>query len=274
MKKLEPTVGLASGVAIGVSAMLSGVFVLPGLAFDYTGPSVWLAFLLAGLSVLPAAMSKAELATAMPASGGTYIYISRAFGPLAGTISGLGLSMSLLLECLCLSGIRCLRLHGCAYRQRDLCGLGLLAGITILNIMGVSKVSKAQLIVVSLSLAGLFALMFLSGDHAEFQRFSNPFPDGAGGFLAASAFVFVSYSGVTKVAAMAEEVKNPEKNLPLAMFLALSIAAILYGSIAFCLVLVVPADQLSGNEAPIYNLGPSWAAKKWAWTLSFWRFSP
>lgn len=236
--------------------MLSGVFVLPGLAFDYTGPSVWIAFLVAGLSVLPAAMSKAELATAMPASGGTYIYISRAFGPLAGTVSGLGLWMSLLLK----SAFALVAFAAYVYMVAPTvnvtyAALGLLLAITALNIMGVSKVSKAQVFVVSLSLAGLFALMFMSGDHAEFQRFSNPFPDGAGGFLAASGFVFVSYSGVTKVAAMAEEIKNPEKNLPLAMFLALTIAAVLYGSIAFCLVLVVPADQLSGNEAPIYNLG-------------------
>ena len=48
--------------------MLSGIFVLPGLAFTMTGPAVWLAFLVAGLGVLPAAISKAELATAMPAS--------------------------------------------------------------------------------------------------------------------------------------------------------------------------------------------------------------
>ena len=91
MKKLEPTVGLAGTVAIGVSAMLGGYFVIPGLAAAKTGPSVWLAFLVAAIAVLPAALSKAELATAMPASGGTYIYLARAFGPLAGTISGLGL---------------------------------------------------------------------------------------------------------------------------------------------------------------------------------------
>jgi len=99
LKKLDRTVGLASVIAISSSTMLgSGLFVLPGLAVEKTGPSAWLAYLLAALCVAPAAMCKAELATAMPTSGGTYVYLFRAFGPLAGTVAGLGLWMSLLLK--------------------------------------------------------------------------------------------------------------------------------------------------------------------------------
>jgi amino acid transporter len=76
----------------------SGIFVLPGLAASLTGPSIWLAYLVAAICVLPAALSKAELATAMPTSGGTYVYVERAFGPLVGTIAGVGLWLSLILK--------------------------------------------------------------------------------------------------------------------------------------------------------------------------------
>ncbi len=62
------------------------------------GPSVILAYLLAGLLVLPAALSKAEMATAMPEAGGTYLYIDRAMGPLMGTIAGLGAWFSLVFK--------------------------------------------------------------------------------------------------------------------------------------------------------------------------------
>ncbi|RME92597.1 MAG: amino acid permease, partial [Bacteroidetes bacterium] len=99
MKKLERRLTLPSVIAIGIGGMLgSGIFVLPGIAAAKTGPSIWLAYLLAGICVLPAALSKAELATAMPTSGGTYVYIERAFGPVMGTISGIGLWLSLLLK--------------------------------------------------------------------------------------------------------------------------------------------------------------------------------
>jgi len=235
--------------------MLSGIFVLPGLAYSMTGPSAWLAFLVAGVSVLPAAMSKAELATAMPASGGTYIYLNRAFGPLAGTISGLGLWMSLLLKsAFALVGFAAYLWVVAPHVNIKLAALSLLVGITLLNIMGVSKVSKAQLVVVSISIAGLAGLMVMSGHFQQAEYVADPFRLGAGGFFAAAGFVFMSYSGVTKVAAMAEEIKNPERNLPLAMFIALFIAAVLYGSVTYILVAVVPPEDLAGSPNPIYSL--------------------
>ena len=75
MKKLQRTLSLPGAIAVSVGGMLSGIFVLPGLAVGITGSSVWLAFLVAALCILPAVLSKSELATAMPKSGGTYVYI-------------------------------------------------------------------------------------------------------------------------------------------------------------------------------------------------------
>ena len=88
MKALERRLGLGSVVAISISSMLgSGIFVLPGLAFLETGPSLWMAYLFSALCVLPAALSKSELATAMPTSGGTYVYLERTFVPFSATIA-------------------------------------------------------------------------------------------------------------------------------------------------------------------------------------------
>ena len=96
---LEARLWLVAVLAISLGAMMgSGVFVLPGIAFGMAGPDLWLAYLLAGIFVLPAALSKSELGTAMPVSGGSYVYIDRAFGPLASTVFGLGLWLSLLLK--------------------------------------------------------------------------------------------------------------------------------------------------------------------------------
>ena len=92
MKKLKRSISLTSAIAISIGGMLgSGIFVLPGIAAAKTGSSIWLAYLLAAVCILPAALSKSELATAMPSSGGTYVYIERTFGPIFGTIAGIGL---------------------------------------------------------------------------------------------------------------------------------------------------------------------------------------
>ena len=81
-KDLERDLGLYATITISIGAMVgSGIFVLPGLAAKIAGSAVILAYPLAGLIVLPAALSKAEMATAMPESGGTYLFIDRAMGP-------------------------------------------------------------------------------------------------------------------------------------------------------------------------------------------------
>ena len=98
-KSLERDLGLPSVMAISIGAMVgSGIFILPGLALgivDNSGSAVILAYVLAGVLVLPAALSKAEMATAMPEAGGTYLYIERGMGPLLGTIAGVGTWFSL-----------------------------------------------------------------------------------------------------------------------------------------------------------------------------------
>ena len=100
MKNLNARLGLKTVIAISLGSMLgSGIFVLPGPVIEMVGDKAWMAYFLAGLCVLPVAVSKSELATVMPNSGGTYVYLERTFGPLAGTVAGLGLWLSLLLKC-------------------------------------------------------------------------------------------------------------------------------------------------------------------------------
>ncbi len=232
----------------------SGIFLLPGLAAAKTGASVWLAYLAAGICVLPAALSKAELATAMPTSGGTYVYVDRAFGPLIGTISGLSLWLSLLLKAsFALVGFSAY-LYVFADIPIKIAALVLLVPITWLNLRGVRGVSRVQIGVVAISLAGLAALSVGGTLEFDSSRLNNLFSGGAGGFLAAVGFVFVSFAGVTKVAAIAEEVKQPERNLPAGILLSLGIVTLLYGAVALVLVGVVDLDELAGDTRPIHTL--------------------
>ena len=86
---LKRSVGLSGVVIISLSAMLPGIFVTPTFAAEIMGAGIWLVFIVAAAVVLPAAISKAELSSGMPSSGGSYVYLERTYGPLIGTISGL-----------------------------------------------------------------------------------------------------------------------------------------------------------------------------------------
>jgi amino acid transporter len=97
--RLKKELSLFDVYVIATAAMIgSGFFLLPGIATSYTGPSVVLAYGLAGLLIIPAMLSQAELATAMPRAGGAYYFLDRTLGPLMGTIGGVGTWLTLVLK--------------------------------------------------------------------------------------------------------------------------------------------------------------------------------
>ena len=272
MKKLERSLSLPYVIAISIGGMLgSGIFVLPGLASSITGPSVWLAYLLGAICVLPAALSKSELATAMPSSGGTYVYIERAFGPLFGTISGIGLWLSLLLKSsFALIGLSAYLsvLIKIDSAMAQLVAIGFLILILLLNVFGVKKVGKVQLLIVSVSLIGLGAL-FVIGFPKTNPDFLTPFmSEGNAGLISAVAFVYISYSGVIKVAAIAGEIKNPSKNLPLAMILSLLSITAIYVFTAFILVGNISPESLGTDLKPIHTLAYILGGKYFGYTAA------
>jgi len=258
LKKLERSLSLTSVIAISLGGMLgSGIFVLPGLAAAKTGSSVWLAYLLAAVCILPAALSKSELATAMPSSGGAYVYIERAFGPVFGTISGIGLWLSLLLKssfALVGFGAYLSIIVNIDPGYTKYVALFFLAVILFLNIFGVKKVGKVQIVVVAISLISLSLILIFGLPNVK-PKLLDPFLlDGNYGLVSTIAFVYISYAGVTKVAAIAGEIKNPSRNLPIAMMLSLIIITVIYVFVAFVLVGNIPLESLKTDIRPIYTV--------------------
>lgn len=229
---LERDLGLYATVMISMGAMIgSGIFVLPALGLKKAGPAVILAYILAGLVVMPAALSKAEMATAMPESGGTYLYIDRAMGPLAGTVAGIGAWFSLVFKssfALVGLGAYLLLLVPLSGELVTAVALGLAALIVVLNIVGTEQSGKAQSIVVTAVVVALVAYILNAGVAVDPARFGGFTQKGTGGIVTAAAFVFVSYAGVTKVASVAEEVENPDRNLPLGILISMGAMMLLY----------------------------------------------
>ncbi len=258
MKKLQRSLSLTSAIAISIGGMLgSGIFVLPGIAAAKTGSSIWLAYLLAAVCILPAALSKSELATAMPSSGGTYVYIERTFGPLFGTIAGIGLWLSLLLKsafALVGFGAYLTVLVSVHEGFTKYVALFFLLIILFLNIFGVKKVGKVQLVIVTISLISLGALLVFGIPNVDERLLQPVFTNGNIGLVSTVAFVYISYAGVTKIAAIAGEIKNPSVNLPRAMMLSLVIMSLIYVFVAFTLVGNIPMKDLSTDIKPIYTI--------------------
>ena len=252
MKELERDLGLPSVLAISIGAMVgSGIFILPALALKIAGPSVIAAYALAGLLVVPAALSKSEMATAMPEAGGTYIYIERGMGPLLGTIAGIGTWFSLSFKgALALVG-------GVPYLLLvfDLpvtpVALGLATVLIVINLLGAEQTGRLQLGIVTVMLAALGWFAAGSAPGVQSGNFAGFFDAGAGGLFAATGLVFVSYAGVTKVASVAEEVENPGRNIPRGILGSLAFTTVLYVGIVAVLVGVTDPGTVANSETPV-----------------------
>ncbi len=257
MKKLERKLTLSAVIAISIGGMLgTGIFVLPGVAAGMIGEYLWLAYILSALFILPSVFSKSELATAMPQSGGTYVYIERAFGPLFGTISGIGLWASLILKssfALIGFGAYLLAVANLGLDIKYL-SIGFLIIIFMLNVLGVKKVGKVQLVIIALGILFLVALLGIGVGKLNLNHSNFDIPSNKESLFATIAFVYLSYAGVTKIAAVAGEVKNPSRNLPLAMLTSLLIMTIIYSAVAFILTEFVSPEILKKDYRPIYTL--------------------
>ena len=269
---LERKLGLFSVIVISLSAMIgSGLFVLPALAMLELGGGdsplggVWLAYLVAAFLVIPGAVSKSELSTAMPTSGGSYVYVQKTFGPLIGTVAGLGLWANFMLK----SAFALIGFKAYLWVIEDLLGMDidieaaaiiLLAIIVGINILGVKKIKKVQIPIVIFSAGYLFVLCVYAIAYHDLDWSAVASRDSFGSWddvAATSAFVFVSYAGVTKIAAVAGEVKSPERNLPYGILLSLLFSCLLYVLVTMVMAAAVPPSEYmhgehGASEDPIY----------------------
>ena len=254
--KLKKELGLFDIFCIATGAMISsGLFVLPAIAFAKSGPAMIMAYLLASFLVLPALLSKAELATAMPKAGGTYFFIDRSLGPAAGTFGGLGNWFSLSLKsAFALMGIgifAVLIYPDLSAIQIKIIAVGFCLIFAILNFISVKITGRLQTFFVSLLIGLLILYIFRSINYLQPHRYIPFVPFGFGSIFATAGLVFISFGGLTKVASIAEEVKNPNRDIPFGMILAFLVTSILYVLVVLATVGLVDATELKGSLTPI-----------------------
>jgi amino acid transporter/nucleotide-binding universal stress UspA family protein len=244
--------GLTEALAIGLGTMIgAGIFVLSAIAAQRAGPAAALSYVAAGLICLPIAMTVSELATGMPRAGGSYHLISRALGPVAGAVVGPGNWLGLVFA----TGFYLIGFaQYMAYflpipTWAPALGAGLF--FVFLNYRGAKLSGRVQNVIVVLLIL-ILALFVIRGLPNIDPRLHQPFaPYGWGAVVANVGLIIVSFTGFEKISTIAEEIKQPERNLPLAIVGSVIIATALYGTILYVTTGILSYRVIADFQAPL-----------------------
>jgi len=249
---LRRELGFWDALTIGTGTMIgAGIFLLAGVALELTGPAAVFSYLGAGIVCMITAASAAELATGMPTSGGDYYFVSRSLGPALGAISGIGIWLSLTFAI-------AFYLFGMGEYMSRFLPLtpfwgALLGGtlLTALNVVGARESGRTQVVVVFILLGILGVFAIYGAARLQPRNLVPFFPLGAGPILPTTALVFVSFLGFVKIAAVAEEIKEPEKNLPRALIGSVALVTLLYVAILLVIGGLFPQETIVRVADPL-----------------------
>ena len=268
MGELRRALGLVDAVGIGVGAIVgAGIFVVTGVAAGVAGPAFLLGLLLAGAAAAANALSSAQLAAAYPRSGGTYEYGYQVLSPALGFAAG----WLFLASKITAAGTVALGLAG--YLEALLPGLppravavGAVVVFTALNYYGVQRSSRANLVIVAVSVGALL-LLVIAGIPSFRMANLRPFaPAGWEGVLRAAALLFFAYTGYARIATLGEEVREPRRTIPRAIEITIGGVLVLYLAVALVAVGAVGTDALARTTAPLEAAARSFGAS-WVRTL-------
>ncbi|MHC4525687.1 MAG: APC family permease, partial [Planctomycetota bacterium] len=242
--ELKKQLTLLDVFCIASGAMISsGIFILPGLAFAYAGPAVFISYFLAGILALIGVLSVIELSTAMPKAGGDYYFVTRSLGPLIGTVSGIMSWFALSLK-------TAFAVFGIAEIVFLLTGTPVLltaaivcVAFAILNSVGVEAAAKLEVYLVIGLLAILGTYCFAGMPQVKVAHFHPFIPQGTNSVLSTAGFVFVAYGGLLNVASISEEVINPKRHIPLGFLLSVLVITVLYTIVLIITVGVMDPEQ-------------------------------
>jgi amino acid transporter/nucleotide-binding universal stress UspA family protein len=249
--RLSREMRLIDVTMIGVGAMIgAGIFVLTGIAAGVAGPALLLVFLLNGLVATLTAAAYAELGGAIHGAGGGYLWIKRALPDPSGFLSGwmdwFAHAVACSLYALGFGAYfkELLAVVGVSAPQTPIMPVEVWAAIgacslfAYINYRGASEAGKAGSVVTiskvviigAFIVAGLWAMAHRTGWQGAFTPF---FSNGLGGVFAAMGLTFIAFEGYEIIAQTSEEVEDPKRNVPRAVFLSLLIVVPIYLLVAF-----------------------------------------
>lgn len=252
MAHLKPTLGPVQllfycvGVIVG-----AGVYSIVGSAAGLAGQGVWLSFVLAAFVALLTGFSYAEMATSFPHAGAEYIYVRRAF-PESKFLS-FGIGLLILIGGAATAATVAVAFGGYLRTFLDIpiawSAFGLLAACTLVNIWGLRESSWVNILFTCIEVGGLALVIAAGIAHGNMaEPLSAPVQPG---LLSAAAILFFVFLGFEEIANLAEEIHNPPRNLPRAIFLSIGITTLLYVLVALAVTVLVSPSELAASSAPL-----------------------
>lgn len=262
-EELAKDLGPLAALTIGVGTMIgAGIFVLPRQAYEVAGPAIALSFVLGGVISLFTALSASELGTAMPKAGGSYYYVNHALGPLFGSVAGMGNWMGLAFASAfymigfgdfvtALVAVPAVDLGIVALEPKQVAAF--FAGLLFVgvNYVGAKETGRLQnvIVITLVAILTVFSVLgFLQADLSTLKPFA-PTERGYGAVPFGTALVFVSFLGFAKITTVAEEIKNPGRNLPLAVVGSVVIVTIMYAVLMVVMASVINWRDLAAPGA-------------------------
>ncbi|MFD1585471.1 APC family permease [Halorientalis brevis] len=260
----EASLGLLDATMIGMGAMIgAGIFVLTGLAAKTAGPAAILVFALNGVVTTFTGLSYAELASAIPRSGGGYAFVNEVFGDLvsflmgwmlwfaymiAGALYALGFAPNFLelLHIYFQGGVPAPE-HAATVIITGL-ALGAVALLVLLNALSTAASGSVETVFTLIKVAILVVFVGFGFTAARFSgaEFQPMFPAGHTpiDLLPAMGLTFIAFEGYDLITTVTEEVKNPRKNIPRAIFISLLATVIVYFAVVIVAIGTLGAEEL------------------------------
>jgi len=243
---LPDQVGLVAVLALVVGNAISvPIYVLSGPLAGEAGPSVVLAVMLAAIPAGFVVLYNALLGSAMPVAGGLYVYISRLTSPFWGFLVPFTLPLVVWASLLVTA-------KGFAEYTRYLFDLpstaliiGLLLLVLVINIVGLRLVAQFQILFVAGLAVALLVFIVPGATAVDPVNYTPLFPD-LGGFGLAAVAMFYPFLGFGLLVELGEEIDDPSRTIPIALFGGVVIVALVYVALTIVLVGVVPWTEL-GN---------------------------
>lgn len=248
---LRRDLGLFEAVAARIGIIIgAGIYVLIGVAAGYAGNMVWASFLIAGFVALLTGLSYAELSSIYDKSSGEYIYMEHAFGKMPAFIIGYLVMFAGIIGAATVSiGFAGYFTSLIGFGNTIVFALGAIFLLTLLNLKGIKQSMKLNIVLTSASILGLLIIiLFALPNFGKINYFDYT---SLRGIFKASSLIFFAYIGFDSIVQLSEETKNPKKNIPLALLLAIGISTVIYGLTAFASISTLDFASLSNSNSPL-----------------------